>query len=75
MKAILLDVVVIVFGIVLISFRDFYANLGQKGGKIPIGKDNQVGNQIYKWNAIIVGAGFILLGSYWLYLNLMKYGH
>jgi hypothetical protein len=61
--------VVIVFGIVLISFRDFYAALGQKGGKIP------KGNQIYKWNAIIVGAGFILIGAYWLYLNLMKYGH
>lgn len=75
MKALLYDVLLIVFGIVLIAFRDFYATLGQKGGKIPIGKDNKVGNQIYKWNAIIVGAGFVLFGAYLLYLNWMKVGH
>ncbi len=74
MKAILYDILLIVFGMILILFRNFYAQLGQKSAKIEIGKDNKVGNQVYKWNAIIVGAGFVLLGAYLLYQNLMKIG-
>ncbi len=74
MKSILYDILLIIFGMILILFRNFYAQLGQKGAKIDIGKDNKVGNQIYKWNATIVGAGFVLLGAYLLYQNLMKIG-
>jgi hypothetical protein len=77
MKAILYDVLLIIVGIILIAFRDFYATLGQKA-KTPEERAELARTWMYRfkvWNAIIVGAGFLSFGSYLLYVNLLKYFH
>ena len=78
MKAILYDVLLIVVGIILIAFRDFYATLGVKKTQTPGERAEQARSRMYQiklWNAIVVGACFVLFGAYLLYLNLMKFGH
>jgi hypothetical protein len=75
MKAILYDLLLIALGIMLISFRDFYATLGLPKAKSPEERTQQARTRMYqvkKWNSVIIGFGFLVLGSYWLYLNLTK---
>lgn len=75
MVTILKDIVVIVFGVVLIQFRHFYAELGLPKAKTLEEKARMATSRMYQikvWNALIVGAGFILLGVYWLYMNWLK---
>ncbi len=78
MKAILYDILLIFFGMILILFRNFYATLGQKGAKTDEGRAEMAQSKIYQakvWNALVVGAAFVLFGAYLLYLNLMKVGN
>lgn len=77
MKAILYDVLLIVFGMLLIVLRNFYATIGLPRAKSDAEKAEQAKTRMYqfkRWNAFIVGACFVLYGAYLLYLNLMKMG-
>jgi len=75
MKAVFYDIVLIVFGMILIVLRNFYATLGLKKATTPEERAEQAKTRMYQlkvWNAIVVGAAFVLFGAYMLYLNLMK---
>jgi predicted exporter len=76
MKAILYDILLIVFGMTLIGLRNFYASLGLKKTAPPGERAQMVKSRMYQikvWNAIVVGAAFVLFGAYLLYQNLMKF--
>ena len=69
------DVLIIVFGMFLVILRNFCATIGLKKAMSVEERAGQARTRTYqikKWDSIIVGTGFILLGAYWLYLNLMK---
>lgn len=75
MKAILYDILLIVFGVLLIVLRNFYATLGFKKAATPEERAQMAASRMYQvkmWNALVVGAAFVLYGAYLLYQNLMK---
>ncbi|HJT24491.1 MAG TPA: hypothetical protein VJ873_07925 [bacterium] len=77
MKVILYDILIIAVGMILIILRNFYATFGLPKAKTPEERARMAASRMYQikiWNAVIVGAGFVLFGAYLLYMNLMKIG-